>query len=159
MILYHYNFYINMSHGTKSSILQILDATYLWKVKLVHSKHHVLLRKDPSLRTLYWVILPNEELQICNTVYSQAAMLHCSKLTSLAILFTLLLLCLMNFKQFLTYFLKHIHLSFPAFLHFLAIFVIYFTLPPVLKSIHQKILLLQLVIFYIYFLLLLPNPY
>lgn len=77
-------------------------------------------------------------------------------LTDLVILFTLLMLCLTNCKQFLTYFLIHIYFS---FLHFLSIFVTYFTFLPVLTSIRQTILLLQLVIFCIYFLLLLPNPY
>lgn len=113
-------------------------------------------------QNLCWMKLPNEELQIYSTVYSQPATLLCTKLTcltDLVLLCILLLLCLTSFKQSLTYFLIHIHLSFPSFLHFLSIFVTYFTFLSVLTSTHQTILSLQLVKFSIYFLLLLPNLY
>lgn len=104
-----------MSYGTKSSILQTLNVTFLWKVKLVLSKHHLPLRKDLFPITLCWLKLINEELKVCNTADSQAAfLLFCTGLMSawqtyeyLGIPLTLLMLCLTNFKQFLTFLNAH----------------------------------------------------
>lgn len=85
-------------------------------------------------QNLCWVKLLNEELQIYSTVHSQPAMLLCTKLTcltDLVILCIFVLLCLTSFKQFLTYFLIHIHLFSllpPPPLHFCSLFYFSFCL-------------------------------